>query len=72
MAMLVDTLGKDPRKAPGGEERPRHPEKAHRPMRRTLRWCVTRLKETRTRQRRPFCYCFMTDNSPCCVRFFFR
>jgi lipoic acid synthetase len=36
MAMLVDTLGKDPRKA-GGEERPRHPEKAHRPDQPVLR-----------------------------------
>jgi lipoic acid synthetase len=37
MAMLVDTLGKDPRKAAGGDERPRHPEKAHRPDQPVLR-----------------------------------
>ncbi len=37
MALLVDTLGQDPRKTPGADERPRHPEKAHRPDQPVLR-----------------------------------
>ncbi|WP_293867716.1 lipoyl synthase [uncultured Alsobacter sp.] len=31
MALLIDTVGSDPRKAGDGAEKPRHPEKAHRP-----------------------------------------
>ncbi len=37
MALLVDTLGQDPRKAQSADERPRHPEKAHRPDQPVLR-----------------------------------
>ena len=31
MALLIDTVGSDPRKPGEGEAKPRHPEKAHRP-----------------------------------------
>jgi len=38
MAVLLDTLNNDPRRRPeGGEARPRHPEKAHRPDQEILR-----------------------------------
>ncbi|MHB2166225.1 lipoyl synthase [Alsobacter sp. R-9] len=37
MALLIDTLGPDPRKSGDGEAKPRHPEKAHRPDQPVLR-----------------------------------